>query len=126
MSSILNDTKKLLGLAVDYTHFDTDIIIHINSVFDDLNDLGIGPIAGFAITDSAADWSAFLGESLLLNRVKTYMYLRVRLLFDPPATSFAIEAIEKQIEELEWRLNMRREDAEWTAPVTPPPVDPAP
>lgn len=115
--SILVSTKKILGLDASYTAFDVDIIMHINSVFGTLNQLGIGPINGFMIEDDTALWSTFIGSDLNLNAVKTYVYLRVRLLFDPPATSFHITAMENQIKELEWRLNVYRETRDWVDPI---------
>lgn len=115
MSSILNDTKKILGVEPDYTAFDVDIITHINGVFSTINQLGIGPEFGFEILDDVAEWEDFLGvdPDLRLNGIKTYIYLKVRLLFDPPATSFHLAAMEKQIAEIEWRLNAYRESIEW-------------
>lgn len=110
MDSILDSTKKILGLAPEYDVFDVDIITHINTAFFTLNQLGIGPAEGFSILDSTATWAWFTEGRANLNAVKTYVYLRVRLLFDPPQTSFAISAMEKQIQELEWRLNVYRED----------------
>jgi len=105
--SILKTTKKILGLADDYDVFDLDVITHINSAFGTLNQLGIGPEAGFMIEDDAATWSDFIpDDDLRLNPVKTYVYLRVRRLFDPPTTSFHLEAQDQQIKELEWRLNV--------------------
>lgn len=115
--SILVSTKKILGLDASYTAFDVDIIMHINSVFGTLNQLGIGPVNGFMIEDDTALWSTFIGSDLNLNAVKTYVYLRVRLLFDPPATSFHITAMENQIKELEWRLNVYRETRDWIDPI---------
>lgn len=115
--SILVSTKKILGLDASYTAFDVDIIMHINSVFGTLNQLGIGPINGFMIEDDTALWRTFIGSDLNLNAVKTYVYLRVRLLFDPPATSFHITAMENQIKELEWRLNVYRETRDWVDPI---------
>ena len=120
--SILNTIKKLLGLETDYTPFDTDVTMHINSVFFVLSQLGIGPSAGFAIEDNTTTWSAFVGTDLNLNAVKSFMYLRVKLLFDPPATSFAIDALETQARELEWRLNVQREGVSWTDPTTSQPT----
>lgn len=108
--SILNSTKKLLGLDAAYTVFDVDIIMHINSVFGTLSQLGIGPANGFAISDASTTWTAYLGADRRFNSVKTYMFLKVRLLFDPPATSFAITAFKEEIKELEWRLNAQREE----------------
>lgn len=119
MSSILNDTKKTLGIDSTYTAFDTDIIMHINSVFSTLNSIGLGPAEGFEITDDTADWADFLAGDARLNSVKTYLYLRVRLYFDPPATSFVIAALEKQIQEIEWRLNVQREEGAWIDPFPP-------
>ena len=109
MDSILDSTKKILGLDPEYDVFDVDIISHINSAFFTLNQLGVGPAEGFMITDNTTPWTWFSEGPSNLNAVKTYVYLRVRLLFDPPQTSFAISAMEKQIQELEWRLNVHRE-----------------
>lgn len=108
--SILESTKKVLGLPPEYTVFDSDIIMHINSVFTTLNQLGIGPEHGFAIEDSSTTWTSYLGTQLGYSPVKSYMALRVRLLFDPPATSFHITAIKEQIQEFEWRLSVQREN----------------
>lgn len=107
--SILISTKKILGLDANYTAFDMDVIIHINSTFATLHQLGIGPIDGFMIEDGVPTWDDFLSGDKRLNSVKTYVYLKVRLLFDPPATSFAITAIQDQVREAEWRLNVVRE-----------------
>jgi hypothetical protein len=114
--SILSSTKKVLGIAEDYTAFDADVLMHINSVFSTLHQLGIGPLAGFMIEDKDAVWSDFLLNDLRLNNIKTYMYLRVRMLFDPPATSFHIGAMKEQIQELEWRINIQREEEAWVDP----------
>lgn len=103
--SILNSTKKLLGLEPDYDPFDMDITIHINAAFATLTQLGVGPVAGLTITGVDEVWDAFIGSDPGLNPVRSYVYLRVRLLFDPPTNSFTIAAMEKQIEELAWRLN---------------------
>lgn len=113
--SILNSTKKILGITAEDTNFDLDVLIHINSVFTTLEQLGIGPVGGYSITDANDTWDAFLGYDLRLNSVKTYVYLRVRMLFDPPTTSFLMNAIQEQIRELEWRLNVQ---AERNAPTT--------
>lgn len=118
-NSILTSTKKALNLAEDYTAFDPDIILHINSVFSTLNQLGVGPANGFMIEDKEATWDAFLGDDPRLNHVKTYVYLRVRMLFDPPQTGFHTTAMQEQIKELEWRLNVQREDTEWVNPLLP-------
>jgi len=119
ITSILDSVKKSLNLADDYTPFDEEIIMHINSVFSTLNELGLGPDEGFMIEDKEPTWDAFLGSDPRLNSVKTYVYLRVKLLFDPPNTGFTTAAIERQIEQLEWRLNVQREDKEWTDPLAP-------
>lgn len=107
--SILNTIKKALGLDPSYDVFDTDIVMHINSTFATLNQLGVGPEEGFSIEDASATWQDFLGlgETNKLLSVKSYMYLKVRLLFDPPTTSFAIDAMKKNAEEYEWRLNVQ-------------------
>lgn len=119
MESILNSIKKILGIDETYTAYDVDILMHINSVFARLHQLGIGPDAGFSIEDETATWDTFLAGDPRLNNVKTYMYLRVRLLFDPPATSYAIQAMREQIAELEYLINTYREGYAWTDP-TPP------
>lgn len=122
-SSILNSTKKILGIEVSYTAFDPDIMIHINSVFVTLYQLGIGPDTGFAIEDATPTWVDFLGSDPRFNSVKTYVYLRVRMLFDPPTTSYLINSMKEQVQELEWRLNVHREGVSWTNP-NPQTVDP--
>ena len=114
--SILNSTKKILGIAEDYTVFDLDIITHINSAFSTLTQLGVGPPEGFMIEDADDVWSDFIEDDPQYNAVKSYVFLRVRYLFDPPATSYLISATEKQIEELEWRLNTHREETGWVDP----------
>jgi hypothetical protein len=121
ISSILESTKKVLGLTEDYTVFDEDVLMHINSAFATLHQLGLGPAEGFSIEDSNTTWDAFLSNDPRLNSVKSYIYLRVRLLFDPPTTSYLVEAIQKQLTELEWRLNVRREETAWVDPVIPTP-----
>lgn len=122
--SILKSVKRVLGLGTDIDEFDEDVIMHINSIFSTLHQLGIGPDTGFAIEDNVAEWDDFLIGDNLLNSVKTYVYLRVRLLFDPPATSFHISAMERQIQEIEWRLNVKREGGSWVDPTPVTTVDP--
>lgn len=107
--SILNTVKKLVGVPHDYNVYDLDIITHINSTFFKLNQLGIGPSTTFAIESSDSKWEDF-STDVDLNAVKTYMGLSVRLLFDPPTTSFAIDAIKKTMDEYEWRLNIYSEE----------------
>lgn len=104
--SILLSIKKLLGIGDDYKHFDEDIIMHINSVFMILNQLGIGPEAGFSISDESSMWEDFTEDITLLEALRTYVYMRVRLMFDPPSSSFVLTSFENQIKELEWRLNV--------------------
>lgn len=107
MESILTSIKKLLGIAEEYEHFDNDIIMHINSVFMILTQLGVGPSKEFVITDSSASWDDFLPEGgEKLQAVKTYMYMKVRLMFDPPTSSAVMESMNRMINELEWRLNV--------------------
>lgn len=109
MNSILQSIKKLLGIEKDYESFDTDIIIDINSVFMILNQLGVG-VFGFTITGPDETWGDFLGDDLsYLQLVKTYTYLKVRLMFDPPSTGVLHEAMERQVKEFEWRLNVQAE-----------------
>jgi len=104
MDSILNTTKKVLGMDESYEAFDTDIVMHINSVFSILHQLGVGPVVGFSIEDATDIWEDYILDVDNINSVKSYMYLKVRLMFDPPATSFAITAMENQAKEFEWRL----------------------
>lgn len=109
MDSILTSIKKLLGITEEYDDFDADVIMHINSVFMTLRQLGIGPEQGFSISDGSAIWADFIPEDSTLEAVKSYVYLKVRLLFDPPQNSFVIESINRQINEFEWRLNVAAE-----------------
>lgn len=104
--SILTSIKKLLGIAEDYTHFDADIIMHINTVFMILMQLGVGPTSGFSISDEDTVWSDFLPIGQQLESVKTYMYLRVKMMFDPPQSGTVIQSTENLIKELEFRLNV--------------------
>ena len=109
MESILTSIKKLLGIPEDYEHYDSDIIMHINSVFMILNQLGVGPSNGFSITDKTAVWSNFISDNDNLEAVKSYVYMKVRLLFDPPLSSAVMECMNRMIGELEWRLNSEAE-----------------
>lgn len=115
-SSILNTTKKNLGIAEDYTAFDVDVMTHINGVFLILNQLGIGPAEGFTVTDATTTWEDFIGTNKKFQAIQPYMYLKVRLAFDPPQTSFAIDAMKELAEEYEWRLSVERERTEWVSP----------
>lgn len=103
--SILDSMKKLLGISNDYNHFDQDIIIHINTAFMSLRQIGVGPKEGFAIHGSEETWGDFLHDMKTLESVRTYLYLKVRLIFDPPTNSAVVEIFNKNINEIEWRLN---------------------
>lgn len=109
--SILASTKKILGISDEYTAFDLDIMTHINAVFFVVNQLGVGPTDVVVIEGSEDKWSDISDiPPNQLSMLKTYMYMKVRMLFDPPATSFVIDAMNNQIKELEYRLSYARED----------------
>lgn len=118
-NSILISIKKILGIDATYTAFDLDIIVHINSAFSSLSQFGIGPTVGYTIEDNTAGWSDLALPQKQLGMVKTYIYLKTRMAFDPPTTHFLIFAMEKQIAEHEWRLMMSAEEF-IPAPVRPP------
>jgi len=117
MDSILTSIKKLLGIDEDYEHFDADIIMHINTSLFRLRTIGVGPLVDgiegnddfdpkpFNITDKTQVWSELVGTRNDLESIKTYIYLKVKLVFDPPQTSFVIESYNKQLAELEWLIN---------------------
>lgn len=109
MESILTSIKKLLGITADCKDFDADIIMHINTVFMVLNQLGVGPSEGFRIEDDLKTWNDYIEENTNLDAIKSYIHLKVKLLFDPPLNSSVIKAIEDSIRELEWRLNVETE-----------------
>lgn len=109
-SSILNSIKKLLGIAPTYKQFDSDIIMHINSVFMVLNQIGIGPSKGYRITGSDEKWTDYISDDDNLEAIKTYMHLKVKVVFDPPLNSTVMEAHKAMISELEWRLNIQSEE----------------
>lgn len=117
MGSILNEIKKPLGLEADYTAFDTDIIMFINTAISTLTQIGVGSSAGFSIKDAADDWPDFIGDATDLEDVKTYIYLKVRLVFDPPAVAAVLEAFNKTVSELEFRINMKVDSAPIVTPV---------
>lgn len=110
MDSILNSIKKVLGIEESYTHFDADIMMHINAVFAVLSQLGVGPASGFSIDGASQQWDEFLGNDKRIQMVKTFVALRVRLLFDPPLSSAVMEAMKQQVEELTWRIQIAAED----------------
>ena len=107
MDSILDTIKKMLGVDPDNTGFDTDIKVHINTVFSHLNQIGVGPTNSVVISSNSNVWSEFIGETLNLEDVKTYIYLKVRLVFDPPTSSAVIDSYKSTINELEWRLSLK-------------------
>lgn len=102
--SILTSIKKLLGITEEYTHFDSDIIMHINSVLVILTQLGVGSADGFTISDDSSTWKDFMGEDKKFEFVKSYVHLKVKLLFDPPLSSAVMESMNRMISELEWRI----------------------
>lgn len=104
IESILTSIKKMLGIDESYDHFDADLIMHINSVFATLTQLGAGPEKGFSIKDEDTNWSEFVSDETVLGFVKSYMHLKVKLLFDPPLSSAVIESMNKMISEFEWRI----------------------
>lgn len=115
MDSILTSIKKLLGIQEDYTHFDTDIIIHVNSALMILNQLGVGPLGGFSIVDSSTTWDEFIPEDdKNFEAAKTYVYMKVKLIFDPPSSSAVIESMNRIISEIEWRLTVQHDEAQST------------
>lgn len=111
MDSILTSIKKMLGIDEEYGRFDTDIIININSVFGILNQLGVGPDAGFSIQDSTSTWDDFIPNltqnTTKFDMIKSYIYLKVKLLFDPPTVGAVMESMNKLAAELEWRLKVQ-------------------
>lgn len=109
MESILTSIKKMLGIPEEYDAFDVDIIMHINTVFMALRQMGIGPDEGFYIEDKSATWDEYIEDPIECNAVKTYMYAKVRLIFDPPQNSAHIECLKQTVSEFEWRLNFDAE-----------------
>jgi hypothetical protein len=106
MESILTSIKKMLGIVEEYTHFDADLIMHINSVFAILTQIGVGPSEGFSIKDESSVWEDFVPENSKLELIKSYTYMKVKLLFDPPLSSSVIESMNRIISELEWRIQV--------------------
>lgn len=102
--SILHDVKQMVGQEWDDSTYDVDIQTHINSIFFDLQQIGVGPEEGFAIDGPEVKWDAYLGSDKNLNAVKSYIYIRVRLLFDPPTNGFLVTSLQQQADKLEWRL----------------------
>lgn len=110
--TILTEIKKVLGIAEEYTQFDADIILYINAAFSTLKQLGVGPDAGFSISDDTAEWDDFVEDVAIQSMVKAYISLKVKLMFDLPANSFTQEAIKKQIDEYVWRLMVEATESE--------------
>lgn len=108
--SILTSVKKALGLDEDYTAFDPDLVLFINGVLADLHQLGIGPLEGFELTGPDEEWTEFLSNDMTMNNVKTYVYLRAKLQFDPPDSGYAINSFQEQINKAEWRISEHREE----------------
>lgn len=104
--SILMTIRKLVCGNPYADHFDTDLLVHINACFSILNQLGVGPENGFVVTDDTQSWSSYIADNYILNMVKTYVTLKVKKIFDPPLTSSVLEAMDKEISQLEWRLNV--------------------
>ena len=109
--SILTSIKKLLGITENYDYFDQDIIMHINAAFMVLTQLGIGPSEGFLITDDTDTWSDFIDDSTNLGSIQSYVYMKVKLMFDPPQNSFTVDSMTKLVNELEWRLNVAADNS---------------
>jgi hypothetical protein len=114
--SILESVKKAVNVGPNDTAFDSDIIMHINSTFADLTQIGIGPDDGYMIEDATPTWEDYLGTNKHLNSVQSYMFLRVRRLFDPPGTPHHLNAMDEEIKKFEWRLNLYRESIYWVDP----------
>lgn len=115
-SSILISTKKILGIPDEYEVYDLDIITHINSTFSIVDQLGVGPEGGFFIEDEGAEWDDLVVPANQLNVIRTYVFVRVKMLFDPPTVGFLVDATNRQISELEWRLNVFREGEKYPLP----------
>lgn len=103
--SILTSIKKLLGIAEDYEHFDQDIIAHINAALMIVTQLGVGPEQGYIVTDKNATWGDFVNSETNVAALISYVYIKVKLMFDPPQNSFTIDSLNRQASEFEWRLN---------------------
>lgn len=109
VESILTSIKLLLGITEDYEHFDNQIVAHINSVLMILTQLGVGPPDGFIVKDKTDTWNEFIPDGKNLELVKSYVHLKVKLLFDPPSSSVVMESTNRMINEFEWRLNAAAE-----------------
>lgn len=112
MESILTSIKKLIGYEKEVTSFDDDIIMHINSVLADLTQIGVGPSEGFSISDANITWKDYIDDDPTIANVKQYIYLKVKLVFDPPTNSSVLAAMERTADKLEWRLNVASTNTE--------------
>ena len=122
MNSILTSIKKMLGIEEDYTHFDADLIMYINGVLMALTQIGVGPKEGFYISDKNQTWEDYLGVTKKLEAVKSYIYMKVRLSFDPPSSGFVLDSIERLSKEFEWRLSVNVDPG--IEDISPAPTDP--
>lgn len=121
-NSILTEIKEMIGIVESDTAFDLDVRILINSAFSTLHDIGVGPVDGFAIEGSDEEWDEFVEEGPMLDKVKTYVYMKTKYSFDPPGTGFHTTAMAELIKEHEVRISYAREDTEWVSPTLPSPV----
>ena len=126
MESILTSIKKMLGITEEYNHFDADLIMHINSVFMVLTQLGVGPSEGFRIEDELSTWNEIIPPDKNFEIIKSYMHLKVKLLFDPPLSSVVLGSMERMITEFEWRINVLAEQLEYNPPKQPSNPTPTP
>ena len=110
--SILTSEKKMLGIEEDYEEFDPELIVYINTIFGTLEQLGIRSGDKFRIQDKFTTWTDYLDDYEMIDEIKSYMYLRLRLLFDPPSNSFIVNSFDDQIKEFEWRINVKG-DTTW-------------
>lgn len=106
MDSILDTVKRVLAIDPECEDFDEELMLHINSTFSVLTQLGVGPKGGFYITDSSTTWEDYMEDMDKIQMVKTYVGLKVKMLFDPPTTSFSQESMKNMVTEYEWRLNI--------------------
>ena len=106
MDSILTSIKQLLGITEEYDCFDGNLILNINTALAALTQMGAGPPDGFMITDATTTWNEYISDNVPLNLIKSYIHLKVKLLFDPPQSSAVMNAIDSQLKELEWRINV--------------------
>lgn len=104
--SILKTIKQLIGCPDDFEQFDLDLIVHINSAFATLTHLGVGPKEGYRITGADNAWSEFEDDAQKLSLIKDYVYIKTRLLFDPPTSGSLMDSLKEQLKEMEWRLYM--------------------